>query len=214
MISFAQFCKNTTSECIYTFWEWVYAALKIIRDHLQILWVDNTIIGFIHKSTAEKYLAKCVPGTFLLRFTDSVLGGISIAWVHESNNGQKQILHIQPFTAKDLVVRPLANRICDLGELMYLYPNIPKQEAFGRYTTSVIQKPRSKHYIPAEMRTVLIFAPTGNQISSTSNAEQSPSASSYDTFSNEYVLTNLDEIYKFETENVDMFSVQNYWEQQ
>nr|DAA79942.1 TPA_inf: signal transducer and activator of transcription B [Anopheles melas] len=214
MISFAQFCKDTTPECNYTLWEWVYAALKIIRDHLQVLWVDNTIIGFIHKSTAEKYLAECVPGTFLLRFTDSVLGGISIAWVHESNDGQRQVLHIQPFTAKDLVVRSLVNRICDLDELTYLYPNIPKQEAFGQYTAPAIQKPRSKHYIPAEMRTVLIFAPTSNQISSTPNAEQSPSASSNDTFSNEYVLTNLDEIYKFETENVDMMSIQDYWEQQ
>lgn len=38
---------------------------------------------------------------------------------------------LQPWTAKDLNVRALADRINDLSYLRYLYPNIPKDDAFG-----------------------------------------------------------------------------------
>lgn len=38
-------------------------------------------MGFIQKKQAEEMLSKCPPGTFLLRFSDSELGGITIAWV-------------------------------------------------------------------------------------------------------------------------------------
>lgn len=41
----------------------------------------SSILGFIRKKEAEEMLAKCLNGTFLLRFSDSELGGITIAWV-------------------------------------------------------------------------------------------------------------------------------------
>lgn len=43
--------------------------------------VFSSILGFIRKKEAEEMLAKCPKGTFLLRFSDSELGGITIAWV-------------------------------------------------------------------------------------------------------------------------------------
>lgn len=42
---------------------------------------------------------------------------------------------LQPWTAKDLNVRGLPDRIQDLQCLRYLYPNIDKDEAFGEYYT-------------------------------------------------------------------------------
>ena len=42
---------------------------------------------------------------------------------------------IQPFTSKDFVIRKLADRIFDLEHLLYLYPDVPKDEAFGKYYT-------------------------------------------------------------------------------
>lgn len=39
------------------------------------------ILGFVRKKQAEEMLEQCVNGTFLLRFSDSELGGIVIAWV-------------------------------------------------------------------------------------------------------------------------------------
>jgi hypothetical protein len=47
---------------------------------------------------------------------------------------------INPFTASDLGVRRLADKINDLKELLYLFPDTPKQEAFGPYFSRV-QRP-------------------------------------------------------------------------
>lgn len=41
----------------------------------------RAIMGFVKKKQAEEMLASCPCGTFLLRFSDSELGGITIAWV-------------------------------------------------------------------------------------------------------------------------------------
>jgi hypothetical protein len=41
----------------------------------------RAIMGFVKKKQAEEMLATCPCGTFLLRFSDSELGGITIAWV-------------------------------------------------------------------------------------------------------------------------------------
>lgn len=42
---------------------------------------------------------------------------------------------LQPFTSKSFAIRPLADVIADLKYLSYLYPNIPKEQAFGKYYT-------------------------------------------------------------------------------
>lgn len=41
----------------------------------------RAILGFVRKKQAEEMLASCPNGTFLLRFSDSELGGVTIAWV-------------------------------------------------------------------------------------------------------------------------------------
>lgn len=37
-------------------------------------------MGFIRKSDAEDMLTRYATGTFLLRFSDSELGGLTVAW--------------------------------------------------------------------------------------------------------------------------------------
>ncbi|RYD39123.1 MAG: hypothetical protein EOP83_37300, partial [Verrucomicrobiaceae bacterium] len=99
------------------------------------------------------YSEPCPVGTFLLRFSETELGGVTIAWVSNSselslmnpslndcvqisqrlsptNTSSNVVMHLQPFVAKDLTTRPLADRIRDLKDLVYLYPNIPKDDAF------------------------------------------------------------------------------------
>lgn len=49
--------------------------------------------------------------------------------------GGQKIQNIQPFCKKDLEIRNLADRIGDIAEISYLYPNISKFEAFGKYIT-------------------------------------------------------------------------------
>lgn len=47
---------------------------------------------------------------------------------------------LQPFTNKDFAIRSLADRISDLKDLVYLYPDIEKMAAFSKYCTPVTGK--------------------------------------------------------------------------
>lgn len=80
-LSWAQFCKEPLPERNFTFWEWFYAVMKLTREHLKNPWMDGYILGFVRKRQAEEMLANCASGTFLMRFSDSELGGVTIAWV-------------------------------------------------------------------------------------------------------------------------------------
>ncbi|XP_025832752.1 signal transducer and activator of transcription 5B isoform X2 [Agrilus planipennis] len=131
LLSWAQFCKEPLNERNFTFWEWFYAVMKLTREHLRGPWMDNAILGFIRKKQAEEMLQNCPNGTFLLRFSDSELGGITIAWVSEN----QEVFMLQPFTSKDFGIRSLADRISDLNHLVNLYPDIPKDIAFNKYYT-------------------------------------------------------------------------------
>ena len=41
----------------------------------------SLILGFLDKREAHKMLLRCQPGTFIVRFTESEPGGVSIVWV-------------------------------------------------------------------------------------------------------------------------------------
>ena len=43
-------------------------------------------MGFVNKQQAQDMLLSKPNGTFLLRFSDSEIGGITIAWVAENPN--------------------------------------------------------------------------------------------------------------------------------
>lgn len=138
-VSWAQFCKEPLPDRTFTFWDWFFAIMKLTKDHLLGPWEAGRIIGFINKrKTTDEILKQCPEGTFLLRFSDSELGGITIAWVNECG----QVYMLQPWTAKDLNVRGLADRIQDLQHLRYLYPNINKDEAFGEFYSPVTEEQR------------------------------------------------------------------------
>lgn len=48
-----------------------------------------------------------------------------------------QVFMLQPFTGKDFAIRSLADRIYDLQHLLYLYPNLNKDQVFSKYCTPV-----------------------------------------------------------------------------
>lgn len=137
LLTWAQFCKEPLTERNFTFWEWFYAVMKLTREHLRGPWVDGAILGFIRKKQAEEMLSQCQNGTFLLRFSDSELGGITIAGVSDNT----EVFMIQPFTSKDFAIRSLADRIRDLNHLLYLYPDIGKDMAFNKYYTPYQDNP-------------------------------------------------------------------------
>lgn len=45
----------------------------------------------MRKKQAEEMLSTCANGTFLLRFSDSELGGVTIAWIGCSEDSSKII---------------------------------------------------------------------------------------------------------------------------
>ena len=80
MISWSLFCKENLPNQSFTFWDWFLKSLVLTHGHMADLWKAGHIEGFISKEKAEAMLQDKLFGTFLLRFSDSVLGGITIAY--------------------------------------------------------------------------------------------------------------------------------------
>ncbi|KRT82459.1 hypothetical protein AMK59_3814 [Oryctes borbonicus] len=161
-LSWAQFCKEPLSERNFTFWEWFYAVMKLTREHLRGPWVDGFIMGFVKKKYAEELLQNRPTGTFLLRFSDSELGGVTIAWVSDTT----EVFMLQPFTSKDFAIRSLADRVNDLKHLLYLYPDTAKDVAFNKYYTPFqdSQQQGPGGYVKPVLRTHVpeIYTASGN----------------------------------------------------
>ena len=134
LLTISQFCKDPLPDRNFTFWEWFYAIYKVTRDNLKDLWnKDNRVIyGFISRKQTEELLISRPNGTFLLRYSDSEPGCVTIAYVNETKS-RPAIFMIKPFNSRDLSIRSLADRINDLKHLTYLYPAIPKDQAFAKY---------------------------------------------------------------------------------
>jgi len=109
----------------------------------------------VSKAYVTEMLQNCAPGTFMLRFSDSELGAISISFTDGSN----EVFHLSPSNSKDLNTRSLADRIRDLQQLTYLYPNIPKMDAFEQYRicTGPVKK---LDYISSTLLTVMVVPET------------------------------------------------------
>ncbi|XP_075301938.1 signal transducer and activator of transcription 6 isoform X1 [Opisthocomus hoazin] len=132
-VSWAQFNKEILPGRGFTFWQWFDGVLDLTKRCLKNYWSDRLIIGFISKQYVCRLLSTEPDGTFLLRFSDSEIGGVTIAHVIRGKDGSSQVENIQPFSAKDLSIRSLGDRIRDLGQLRNLYPNTPKDQAFGSH---------------------------------------------------------------------------------
>uniref|UniRef100_A0A4W3I9Q3 Signal transducer and activator of transcription n=1 Tax=Callorhinchus milii TaxID=7868 RepID=A0A4W3I9Q3_CALMI len=146
-ISWARFCKENLPKQNFSFWIWLQGILELIKRYLEDIWNAGHIIGFLSKQR-EKILLKTKPtGTFLLRFSESYRdGGITFSWVEHLPNGKPKIHSVEPYTKTHLSNISLSdiihnyNMIADENvpehPLLYLYPNIPKDEAFGHYYTN------------------------------------------------------------------------------
>uniref|UniRef100_A0A672FXG0 SH2 domain-containing protein n=1 Tax=Salarias fasciatus TaxID=181472 RepID=A0A672FXG0_SALFA len=129
LILFTPMCLKTVQENIpgkpFSFWAWLDFILSLIKEHLTPLWNDNYIMGFVSKETERALLKDREPGTFLLRFSESHLGGITFTWVERGMDGERSIF-------SDGVLNDL---------LKFLYPDIPKDEAFSRFYSTQPQRP-------------------------------------------------------------------------
>ncbi|KAB0397319.1 hypothetical protein E2I00_005374, partial [Balaenoptera physalus] len=151
-VSWSQFNKEILLGRGFTFWQWFDGVLDLTKRCLRSYWSDRLIIGFISKQYVTSLLLNEPDGTFLLRFSDSEIGGITIAHVIRGQDGSPQIENIQPFSAKDLSIRSLGDRIRDLAQLRNLYPKKPKDEAFRSHYKPEQMGKDGRGYVPATIK--------------------------------------------------------------
>uniref|UniRef100_A0A8D0H6I6 Signal transducer and activator of transcription n=1 Tax=Sphenodon punctatus TaxID=8508 RepID=A0A8D0H6I6_SPHPU len=143
LIPWTRFCKENINDKNFPFWLWIEGILELIKKHLLCLWNDGCIIGFISKERERTLLKDQMPGTFLLRFSESSKdGAITFTWVEPSQN-EPQFHSVEPYTKKELsavtfpdIIRNykvMAAENIPENPLKYLYPNTPKDNAFGKY---------------------------------------------------------------------------------
>ncbi|XP_069382078.1 signal transducer and activator of transcription 6 [Paralichthys olivaceus] len=152
MVSWAQFNKEVLPGRPFTFWQWFEGVMELTKKHLKTYWSEGLIFGFIGKQHLHLILKDRPNGTFLLRFSDSEIGGITIAYVSANEHGGQIIQNIQPFTKRDLEILSLGDRIRDISHITYLYPEFPKHEVFKKFYSEPQTSPNGG-YIPVSLHT-------------------------------------------------------------
>ncbi|XP_028675647.1 signal transducer and activator of transcription 3 isoform X7 [Erpetoichthys calabaricus] len=143
-ITWAKFCKENMAGKGFSFWVWLDNIIDLVKKYILALWNEGYIMGFISKERERAILSTKPPGTFLLRFSESSKeGGITFTWVEKDISGKTQIQSVEPYTKQQLNSMSFAEiimgyKIMDatnilVSPLVYLYPEIPKEEAFGKY---------------------------------------------------------------------------------
>uniref|UniRef100_A0A8C5ZJ19 Signal transducer and activator of transcription n=1 Tax=Marmota marmota marmota TaxID=9994 RepID=A0A8C5ZJ19_MARMA len=139
------------------FWTWLDKILELVHDYLKDLWNDERIMGFVSRSQERRLLKRMVSGTFLLRFSETSEGGITCSWVEHQDDDRVLIYSVQPYTKEVLQSLPLTEIIRHyqlLAEenipenpLRFLYPRIPRDEAFGRYYQEKVNLQERRKYL-------------------------------------------------------------------
>ncbi|XP_053554568.1 signal transducer and activator of transcription 1-alpha/beta [Bombina bombina] len=143
LIPWTRFCKENIGEKNFPFWLWIEGILELIKKHLLCLWNDGCIVGFISKERERALLKEKNPGTFLLRFSESSKeGAITFTWVERAQH--EPVFHsVEPYTKRELsavtfpdIIRNykvMAAENIPENPLRFLYPDTPKDMAFGKY---------------------------------------------------------------------------------
>merc|ERR1712029_875903 len=137
-ISWQYFCKELLPDRTFTFWEWFYRAMELTQLRLMNLWKDRHIMGFVDKGAATQILVAKSAGSFLLRFSDSELGGITIAFKQQTNFGEFSVESLFPFSKRDLEQRSMAEIVFDIDNLLYVVGSSHSEE---------ISKDKLKNYL-------------------------------------------------------------------
>uniref|UniRef100_A0A8D0CJA6 Signal transducer and activator of transcription n=1 Tax=Scleropages formosus TaxID=113540 RepID=A0A8D0CJA6_SCLFO len=162
-ISWSKFSKENVPNTNFSFYVWFDGILMLVKNYLENLWNDGYIMGFVSKGKEKSLLKKMQSGTFLLRFSESIRdGGITFSWIEYFDDGKPNVRSVQPFTKVDLTQIPFSEIIHNFqileaenvpeNPLKFLYPNIPKDDAFGKYYTVKTKNPYLEY-----IKTKLVF---------------------------------------------------------
>ncbi|XP_026069015.1 signal transducer and activator of transcription 1-alpha/beta-like isoform X1 [Carassius auratus] len=169
-ISWTKFSKENLPDTNFTLWVWLDGILNLVKLYLSDLWSDGSIMGFVSKGKERLLLKKKQNGTFLLRFSESIKdGGITFSWVQYANDGSSSVQTVKPFTSTDLKQIALPDILCNfrimeaenipVNPLCYLYPNTPKDQAFGKYYS---EKTEEENPYLKYLKTKLVFVTNEN----------------------------------------------------
>ena len=130
-----------------SFWPWWVAILRTLRATLGLWCRDDPvrIHGFVSKPAAEAALRESGLGTFLIRFSDSQLGYLALAWVDAVGPDQRalpgRIVHclVEPrnsgfvvgFPGGAVLYHSLTELVHHLKKLTTLFPGVHKDAAFA-----------------------------------------------------------------------------------
>ncbi|CAH6778540.1 signal transducer and activator of transcription 2 [Phodopus roborovskii] len=156
-LSWVDFTKRDSPPGKIPFWTWLDKILELVHDHLKELWNDGLIMGFVSRSQERRLLKKMVSGTFLLRFSETSEGGITCSWVEHQDDDKVLIYSVQPYTKEVLqslalteIIRHyqvLAEENIPENPLRFLYPRIPRDEAFGHYYHEKVNFEERRKYL-------------------------------------------------------------------
>ncbi|KAM8794099.1 signal transducer and activator of transcription 2 [Eudromia elegans] len=140
-LAWPKFSKDGASG--FSFWAWLDGILALLQEHLKPLWKEGLILGFVSRKQEKKLLKGKRTGTFLIRFSESVLGGVTFSWVEHPESGPPAFPAVEPYTAAELASLALPDIIRDYqllveenipeNPLKFLYPGRDRDEAFGPY---------------------------------------------------------------------------------
>ncbi|XP_006897743.1 PREDICTED: signal transducer and activator of transcription 2 [Elephantulus edwardii] len=156
-LSWVNFTKRESPPGKLPFWTWLDKILDLVHDHLKDLWNEGYIMGFVSRVQERQLLKKTISGTFLLRFSETSEGGITCSWVEHQDDDKVLIYSVQPYTKETLQSLPLTEIIRHYqllteenipeNPLRFLYPRIPRDEAFGRYYQKPVNLQEQRKYL-------------------------------------------------------------------
>ncbi|KAM7328244.1 hypothetical protein ACRRTK_012336 [Alexandromys fortis] len=182
LLSWVDFSKRESPPGKIPFWIWLDKILDLVHDHLKGLWNDGRIMGFVSRSQERRLLKKMVSGTFLLRFSETTEGGITCSWVEHQDDDKVVIYSVQPYTKEVLQSLPLteiirhyqvlADENIPENPLQFLYPRIPRDEAFGRYYQEKVDFEERRKYL--KHRLIVISNRQADELQQPPELQQEP----------------------------------------
>ena len=96
MVTWQQFNKESIREdCSFSLWEWFFGIAELTRKHLADQWAEGLVAGFLSKERARERLLASAPGTFLIRFSESELGALTVAYSAIGPEGGSTVCRIE-----------------------------------------------------------------------------------------------------------------------
>ena len=80
IVTWSMFNRENLPNRSFTFWQWFESVMSLMKTKYCVRhWNDRAIVGFIQKQECEKILSNKELGTFMMRFSDSELGGLTVS---------------------------------------------------------------------------------------------------------------------------------------